>query len=257
MNIFVINPNTSASMTAHLRRELEAVKGPATELSVVNPANGPRSIESALDEAHAIPHTIALVEEAARDGYDAIVIACFSDPGLQAAREVVTIPVVGIEESALHVAAMLGHRFTVLTAKCERVPAQLEHVRGLGLESRLASVRPLEMSVLDMDADPARAKSRILDVGRIAVEEDGAEVLVLGCAGLAGYGPELTATLGVTIVDPASVALKVAELLVDLGLTHSKRGLYAQPASLRENGRPAVRCRRRALGAAARAATPR
>jgi allantoin racemase len=231
MRIFVINPNTSASMTAHLARVLETAKGPSTELVVTNPVDGPRSIESALDEAQAIPHTLGLVENAARDGFDAIVIACFSDPGLQAAREVVAIPVVGIEESGLHVAAMLGHRFSVLTARRQRVPAKIEHVRGLGLESRLASVRPLEMSVLEMDADPLCAKSRILDVGRTAVDEDGAEVLVLGCAGLAGYSQELTAALGVTILDPAPVALKMAELLVDLQLTHCKRGLYASPAS--------------------------
>jgi allantoin racemase len=229
MKILVINPNTSSSMTDHLRCELEATKGPLTEITVVNPKDGPPSIESAFDEAQAIPPTLALAEQAERDGYDAVVIACFSDPGLDAAREVLSIPVVGIEESALHVAAMLGHRFTVLTARCERVPAKLEHVRRLGLNSRLASVRPLEMGVLQMDEDPTRAKARILEVGRAAVEEDHAEVLVLGCAGLAGYGRELASTLGVAIVDPTPVALKMAELLVHLNLTHSKRGIYARP----------------------------
>ncbi len=230
MKIFVINPNTSGSMTAHLQRELDKVKGPATELTVVNPSEGPPAIESALDEAMAIPHTIALVEQAARERYDAVVIACFADPGLDAAREVVSIPVVGVEESALHVAAMLGHRFTVLTARAQRVPAQVEHVHRLALANRLASVRPLDMGVLEMDAEPARAKARILEVGRLAVEQDGAEVLVLGCAGLAGYGAELTDSLGVTVVDPSPVALKMAELLVELRLTHSKRGLHALPA---------------------------
>lgn len=233
MKILVINPNTSSSMTDHLRRELQACKASSTTVTVVNPTNGPLSIESAFDEAHAIPPTLAVVEQAERDGYDAVVIACFSDPGLDAAREIVSIPVVGIEESALHVAAMLGHRFTVLTARCQRVPAKIDHVSRLGLNDRLASVRPLDMGVLEMDADPVRARTRILEVGRAAVEQDAAEVLVLGCAGLAGYGHELASVLAVTIVDPTPVALKMAELLVELKLTHSKRGIYAQPSSRR------------------------
>ncbi len=126
---------------------------------------------------------------------------------------------------------MLGHRFTVLTARCQRVPAKIDHVAHLGLSDRLASVRALEMGVLEMDADPVQAKARILEVGRAAVEQDAAEVLVLGCAGLAGYGHELTRALAVTIIDPATVALKMAELLVELKLTHSKRGIYARPSS--------------------------
>ncbi|HYU78349.1 MAG TPA: aspartate/glutamate racemase family protein [Vicinamibacterales bacterium] len=240
MRILVINPNSSASMTEHIRRELEAVKGPATELTVVNPTDGPPAIESAADEAHAIPPTLRLVQQAEQDGYDAVVIACFADPGLDAAREIASIPVVGIEESALHVAAMLGHRFTVLTARSERVPAKIDHVARLGLQSRLASIRALGMGVLEMEADAERASARILEVGRAAVEEDGAEVLVLGCAGLAGQTSELARLLHVAIVDPTPVALKVAELLVDLRLAHSKRALYATPANS-ANGATAIR----------------
>ena len=118
-----------------------------------------------------------------------MVIACFSDPGLDEARELVSIPVVGIEESSLHLAAQLGRRFTILTSRGARVPAKVEHVERLGLSSRLASVRPLEMGVLEMDADPDRARARILEVGSAAVREDGAEVIVLGCAAWPGTRP--------------------------------------------------------------------
>ena len=229
MRIMVINPNTSESMTGHLRRELERVKGRATELTVLNPKRGPVSIESAYDEAYAIPPTLELVARAQTEGYDAIVLACFSDPGLDAAREVVSIPVVGMEESTLHIAAMLGHRFAILTSFRQRVPSKTEHVLMRGLGSRLASVRPLEMSVLDMDAQPACTKARILEVAGAAVREDGAEVIILGCAGLAGYAAEVEAELGVVVLDPSTVGLKVAELMVDLKLRHSKRGLYATP----------------------------
>ena len=130
MKILVINPNTSESMTAHLARELMQLKAPETELTVVNPEHGPVSIESAYDEALAIPPTLALIKQAEQDGYDAAVIACFSDPGLHAARELVSIPVIGIQEATLHVAAQLGFRFTITTTFPKRVPAKIEAVQG-------------------------------------------------------------------------------------------------------------------------------
>lgn len=229
MRILVINPNTTESMTEHLRRELEALKGPDVELTCVNPEHGPVSIESAYDEALAIPPTLELIRQAERDGYDAVVLACFSDPGLEAGRELVSIPVVGIEEATLHIAAQLGHRFTILTSRCQRVPSKTEHVVMRGLESRLASVRPLDMSVLEMDAEPERTKQRILEVAGVAAREDGAEVVILGCAGLAGYAADMERELGVVVLDPSPVALLTAEMLVRLGLRHSKRGLYAPP----------------------------
>jgi allantoin racemase len=221
IKILVVNPNTSGSMTDRLRRELEAVKGPATGLTVVNPAEGPPAIENAADEACAIPPMLALIREYAPH-HDAVVIACFSDPGLEEARALVPIPVVGIEESSLHLAAMLG-RFTILTSRAARVPAKIDHVADLGLSTRLASVRPLGMGVLEMDADPERARARILEVGGAAVREDGAEVIVLGCAGLAGHASALGPALGVTVIDPSPVALLTAELLVRLGLVHGRK----------------------------------
>jgi allantoin racemase len=229
VKIMVINPNTTESMTEHLRRELLPLKGPTTELTVVNPAHGPVSIESAYDEALAIPPTLELVKQAEAEGYDAVVIACFSDPGLEAARELVSIPVVGLEEATLHVAAQLGYKFSVLTSRGQRVPNKTGHVGMRGLESKLASVRPLEMSVLEMDAEPERTRQRILEVAGAAAREDGAEVVILGCAGLAGYAADIERALGLVVLDPSPIALKTAEMLVSLGLTHSKRGLYARP----------------------------
>lgn len=231
MNITVINPNSSAAMTDRIRRELIPLAAAGTRLEVVSPARGPAAIESATDEACAIPLLLSLAEEAAAGGADAVIIACFADPGLDAARELLSIPVVGLEEAALHVAAMLGHRFTILTARRTRVPAKYEHVARVRLERFLASVRPLDMGVLEMEEDPQRAAARLLEVGRAAVSEDGAEVLVLGCAGLAGHAEAVTRALGVAVVDPLPVALKTAEMLAGLGLRHSKRAFYALPPS--------------------------
>ena len=229
MRIFVINPNTSASMTDHIRRELQEIKRPDTELVVVNPEHGPVSIESAYDEALAGPPTLELVRRANEEGYDAIVLACFSDPALDAAKEISEVPVVGIEEATLHVAAMLGHKFSITTAFRNRVPTREIHTRLRGLESSYASTLVLNMSVLEMDANPKKAKARTLELARKAVDEEGAEVIILGCAGLAGYAEGIERELGVVVLDPTSVAFKIAEAIADLGLRHSKVARYAQP----------------------------
>ncbi len=229
MRIFVINPNTSESMTDHIRQELEKIRRPDTELTVVNPKHGPVSIESAYDEALAGPPTLELVRRANEEGYDAIVLACFSDPALEAAKEVSDIPVIGIEEATLHVAAMLGHKFSIMTSLSRRIPTREVHVRLRGLESAFASAPAMNMPVLEMDANPAKAKALILELARKAVQEDGAEVIVLGCAGLAGYAEDIERELGAVVLDPTAVAFKVAEAIADLGLRHSKVGHFARP----------------------------
>jgi len=229
MKIMVINPNTSERMTNHLREELERIKRADTELSVLCPDQGPETIESAYEEAHAIPPTLELVKKANREGYDAVILACFSDPGLEAAREISEIPVLGIEESTLHVASMLGARFSIMTPRRERIAFRKEHVHTRGMDHFLASVRSLDLSVAETDADPEKTKKRILEVAKAATEEDGAEVIILGCAGMAGYARELESRLGIKVLDPSAVALKVAEAMVDLGLRHSKTGLFATP----------------------------
>jgi allantoin racemase len=229
MRIFVINPNTSESVTDHIRRELEKIRRSDTELTVVNPEHGPVSIESAYDEALAGPPTLDLVRRANQQGYDAIILACFSDPALEAAKEISDIPVIGIEEATLHVAAMLGHKFSIMTSLSRRVPTRDLHVRLRGLESAFASAPALDMPVLEMDANPEKAKARIMELARSAVKNDGAEVIVLGCAGLAGYAADIERELGAVVLDPTAVALKIAEALTDLGLRHSKAGLFSTP----------------------------
>ncbi len=229
MKLMVINPNTSESMTDHIRRELTRIKRDDTELTVVHSERGPETIESAYDEAHAIPPTLELVKRANQEGYDAVILACFSDPGLEAAKEVSDIPVIGIEESTLHVAAMLGARFTVVTPRRNRVPTKRVHVHTRGLDYYLASVRCLDLSTAEADSNPKETKKRILQVACKAVEEDGAEVIILGCAGMAGYGAEIEKKLRIKVLDPAAIGLKVAEAMADLKLTHSKRGLFARP----------------------------
>jgi allantoin racemase len=229
MKIQIINPNTSVSMTEHLRKTLLSIKRVETELMVINPEHGPVTIECEYDEIYAAANMLPLIKKANEEGYDAIVIACFSDPGITAAREISRIPVIGIQESSLHVACMLGAKFTIITNRPQRIPHKHEQARKLGLESKLASVRPLNMSVAESDSQPERAKERIIEVARQAIEEDGAEVIVLGCAGMAGYDQDVERELGVVVLDPSSVALKMAEAFAELRLHHAHVGLYAPP----------------------------
>jgi len=229
MKLLVINPNTSVPMTDQIRAALETIKRPDTDLTVTCPDRGPETIESAYDEAYAIPPILELVKKANQDGYDAVILACFSDPGLDAAKEISDIPVIGIEEATLHMAAMLGAKFSIMTPRKQRIPSKVEHVHLRGLSHFLASVRSLDLTVAETEADPAKTKQRLIEVSQRAVEEDGAEVIVMGCAGMAGYAREIEETLNIKVLDPSAVALKTTEAIVDLGLSHSKVGLFARP----------------------------
>ena len=151
IRIMIINPNTSARMTDHIRQELLPLKRPDTELTVVCPDKGPETIESAYDEAYAVPPTLDLVKKANQQGYHAIVIACFSDPGLHAAREISEIPVLGIEESSFHVAAMLGARFSIMTPRSARIPAKQEEVHLRDSSSHLNSLAEARREVVRLN----------------------------------------------------------------------------------------------------------
>ena len=226
MRVLVINPNASVEMSDVIREQLHAVARPDVEVDVVNPEGAPPAIESALDEAACVPPMLRLVHEARDQGYDAVVIACFSDPGLDAAREATDLPVVGIQDAAMHLAAQLGYRFSVLTTLAHRAPLRERAALLAGLDRRLASCRPLDLPVLETVVNREHVVRKIVKLGREAIEVDGAEVLVLGCAGLGDLALRASAELGVPVIDPNAAALKLCETLVDLKLSHSRAGLY-------------------------------
>lgn len=226
MRILVINPNASVEMSDVVREQLQAVARPDVQFDVVNPPGAPPAIESALDEAACVPPMLAMVKGAQDQGYDAVVIACFSDPGLDAAREATDLPVVGIQDAAMHLAAQLGYRFSVLTTLAHRAPVREIAALKAGLDRRLASCRPLNLPVLETVQNREQVVQKIVRVGRQCVDEDRAEVLVLGCAGLGDLAERASALLGVPVIDPNAAALKLCETLVDLKLSHSRGGLY-------------------------------
>lgn len=222
MRILVINPNASVQMSDVIRAQLRAVARPDVSVDVVNPPGAPPAIESALDAALCVPPLLDLVRAAHPRGYDAVVVACFSDPGLDAARELTDLPVVGIQNAAMHLAAQLGERFSVLTTSADRATVRERAALLAGLDRRLASCRPIGVSVLETVVNRDEVVRKVVQAGRLAIEEDGADVLILGCAGLGDLAPRVSTALGAPVVDPNAAALKLCETLVDLGLRHRR-----------------------------------
>jgi len=189
------------------------------------PRYGTHSVESLVDEAYNAPFILEQVVKACKEGYDAIVIDCACDPILDAAREVSNVPVVGPRNASLHIALTLGTRFSIITVQGDSLKRCMEAgVRKEGLESFCASVRYLTLPVLDIAKRPADAQKELLELSRQVVEEDGANVIVLGCTALSheiDLKP-IVQEVSVPILDPFIVAIKMAQLLIESGLSHSK-----------------------------------
>lgn len=225
--VLVINPNTSKEMTKHIGRVLKKVKFRDTVLKVVDLERGPKTIESSYDVGLAVPEMLKIIERESKE-FNAILIACFADPGLEAAREICQIPVLGIMEASIYVASMLGEKFSILSINKRRAPTKWRYVRSLGLSGRMASVVSLDMPVVTMERDKGRLMVEIERAVEKAVK-DGAEVIILGCAAMAGYSKEIEERVGIPVVDPIVVGFKMAEIFADIGLCQSKVGCYSTP----------------------------
>lgn len=229
MRILVINPNTTASMTAKIGAAARAVARPGSDVAAVSPAMGPASIESHYDEALAVPGLLQCIAQGERDGVDGYVIACFGDPGLKAARELARGPVVGIAEAAMHLASMVGTRFSVVTTLARTIGQARHLAEAYGMERFCANVRACELPVLELEQPGSNARERIVAECRRALEEDGADSIVLGCAGMADLCAHIQQLLGVPVVDGVAAGVQLVESLVALGLATSKRGELARP----------------------------
>lgn len=227
MHLTVVNPNTTQSMTRAIGAAARAVAAPGTTVEAVNPDSGPASIEGFYDEAHAVPGMLAVMR--ARPRADAFVIACFDDTGLDAARSLVEVPVIGIGEAAMHVATLLAIRFSVVTTLAVSVPALEHNVHRYGFAHRCGRVRACEVPVLALEDPASGARARISAEIERARAEDRAEAVVLGCAGMAGLAAALTLEHGIPVIDGVAAAVKLAEGLHALGLRTSKAGGYAPP----------------------------
>lgn len=233
MRLLVVNPNTSQEMTAAIERAATASAGPGCTVEAVRATAGPRSIEGAFDEAASVMGTLEWVLR--RDDVDGYVFACFSaHPAIDAARELTRKPAVGIAEAGMALASLLGHRFSIVTTSARWKPLLEDAVRKYGYESRCASVRASGLAVLDLDALPhEQVVDTLVGEAQRAVRDDGAEVIVLGCAGMADLEARLRAALDVPIVEAVAAGVTLVASLVRLGLGTSKVGAY-RPVPPRE-----------------------
>ena len=229
MRIHVVNPNTTAGMTKSIAAAARSIAMPGTDIIAVNPEHGPVSIEGYYDEAFSVPGLLAEIRKAETDKVDAHIIACFDDTGLEAARSLAAQPVIGIGEAAFHFAAMLGHRFSVVTTLSRSIAAIETNLVKYGLMARCARVRASDVPVLELDDPKSDASSRISAEIERAMSEDHAEVIVLGCAGMASLAARLSQQHGLPVVDGVAAAVTIAEGLVRVGLRTSKVNSYASP----------------------------
>jgi allantoin racemase len=204
---------------------LQYYASPGVEVAVEPTAKGPAAIESAHDAGVVVPELIRLAPRVQERGFGAVIIGCYSDPGLDALREMLTIPVVGPGGASLHLAAQLGTRISVLTPTGRGYGRVAARLRSLAIADLLTSVRGIGLSVMDLAQQKPGALDKAADAARVAVDQDGADVLVLGCMSMAflpGICEDLGRRVGVPIVNPVMAALKTAEALVSMKLAHSK-----------------------------------
>lgn len=224
MRLLVINPNTTATMTEKIGRAAALVASPGTAVVARNPATGPASIQGAEDGEAALPGLFAEIDKA--EGFDAIIIACFDDTGLYAARQRTTVPVIGIGEAAYHYAMLVAERFSVVTTLSVSIPVIQENIMRYGLAARCGKVRASNVPVLELERPGSTARETISDEIASALLHDNSDAIVLGCAGMADLAADLSSRHHVPVIDGVAAAVKLAEGLVTMRLGTSQYGPF-------------------------------
>ncbi len=237
MKILVVNVNTTDSMTQAIAEQARSVAAPGTEIVGLTPFVGAESVEGNYESYLA---AVAVMDRvlAYDEPYDAVIQAGFGEHGREGLQELLDVPVIDITEAAAHVAYLLGHRFSVVTTLDRAVPLIEDRLLVAGLHTHCASVRASGIPVLELEESPDRAVSAITEEAKRAIEEDRAEVIVLGCGGMAGLDQAIRDATSAPVVDGVAAAVKLAESLVSLGLSTSKVRTYAPPRPKRVEGWP-------------------
>ncbi len=228
VRLLVINPNTSESMTSTIRASAEgAACALDVEVDTRCASAGPESIEGQFDEIVSAYWTLDTVMRVI-DAYDGIVVACFGPhAAIEGIREASELPTLGIFEASMLYAMPLGARFSIVTTSPRWEPLLVEGVRALGLEQRCASVRGTGLAVLDLERLPYQdVLRRIAEQAELAVTQDGAEVIILGCAGMAGLQDTVAKAVSVPVVDAVAAGVSLVAALARTRARTSKRTLY-------------------------------
>jgi allantoin racemase len=228
MRILVVNVNTTRSMTDAIADQAQSVAAPGTEIVGLTPWIGAESVEGNFESYLAAVAVMDAVLGYPGE-YDAVIQAGYGEHGREGLQEVLSVPVVDITEAAASTAMFLGHRYSVVTTLDRTVPLIEDRLKLAGLDARCASVRASGLAVLELESEPERAIEAIVHQAELAVQQDRAEVICLGCGGMAGLDDEIRARTGVPLVEGVSAAVTIAESLVRLGLTTSKVRTFAPP----------------------------
>ena len=231
-NIRLVTPITTKGLWRS--EDLEALEAPGYEISVSEIDSGPASIECEFDEMLAVPDTVAKIIAAEREEVDAVVIDCMGDPGLKAAREAVKIPVLGPCETSMHLAAMLGQKFSIVTVLHRLRPIYENSGKLYGVYEKLASVRSVEIPVLDLGGNMEATTRALTEQAILAVEQDKADVIIFGCTGMLGCAEGVREGLldkgyDAPVIDPFPVTIRIAAAIAEAGLSHSKLTYPAPP----------------------------
>jgi len=229
MLIKVINANTTWAMTEKIGNCARSVAAPGTVIEAVSPSMGPASIESHYDEALSVPGVLEEIAIGERDGIDGYVLACFGDPGLDAARELASGPVVAIAGASMKLATYLGRGFSVVTTLGRTTGRAWDLAAHYGVTEQCRNVRACEIAVLELDVPGSAARDVITAECARAVAEDGCDVIVLGCAGMADLSADISSRIGVPVVDGVAAATTMVQSLVAMGLKTSTRSEFAAP----------------------------
>ena len=235
MKLLVINPNISDDVTALIESEALRSAAPGTELVVRTAAHGVEYIETRFESLIAAGAVAELIAEYAGQ-VDGVVVAAFGDPGMPALKELVDVPVIGITEAALCAAALQGQRFSII-AISDRITAWYRDcVEHFGLGGRLASIRSINQSLNSIGSVQADFKDTLLALSRQAVEEDGADVVILAGAPLAGLARDFEGQIPVPVVDGISAGIRMTEAVVALQSGFHRQGAFAPPPVKRRSG---------------------
>lgn len=237
MRILVVNVNTTARITEAQVATARAVAAPGTEIVGLTPEFGAESVEGHFESYLA---AVGVMDAVTRYNgeFDAVIQAGFGEHGREGLQELLSVPVVDITEAAASTAMLLGKKYSVITTLSRTVSLIEERLLVAGLHERCASVRAADLPVLEIEDSPERTLEAILAEAKVAIEQDRAEVLILGCGGMTGIADRISEILGVPVIDGVAAAIKIAEGLVSLGLGTSKVHSFAAPRAKLLKGWP-------------------
>lgn len=240
MRILVANVNTTSTMTDSIVGAAQRAAGAGTEIVGLTPRFGAPSVESNFESYLA---AVAVMDSVMTfDGpYDAVIQAGYGEHGREGLQELLDVPVVDITEAAAHVAMLLGRSFSVVTTLDRAIPQIEDRLQVAGLLQRCRSIRAAEVEVLALESSPDEAMDAIEAQAALAITQDRAEVICLGCGGMAGLHEAISKRTGAPVVDGVTAAVKLAESLVQLGLSTSKIRTYAHPRPKTLTGWPLSR----------------